>query len=237
MTYLKHYVPGFTAKRFTFSHFRDFMRFMTTKSPLLVYAEENSLKLGRRTSKEQKGEKFDDIAGLQFNVSDGTSKASIFEVPEGASFTYTVVKEQSTPSRPAAAAKTPAATPKPRAAKTTSKPKLIEPEPNVVLDEGSVRKWIKAQFVELSKADKLSGAEARRMTTEAHAQKTFGIRTPIFREVKTHANIEEQRRVGDKVKYWKETFKFNGKFYLIYKEWVVKLHADRFAAWLKKVQA
>ncbi|MCL2364138.1 MAG: NYN domain-containing protein [Defluviitaleaceae bacterium] len=247
MTYLKHYIPGFTSKRFNYPHFSNFMRFMLTGSPLTLYSVENSHKIARRDNVDTKGETLEDVEGLQFVTPDATRYASIFDIPVGSQFVYTVNRPQQNKNavpekKPAKPSLGTQAQPKPRTVKPTSKPKVVEAAPQpadtppIVMDEGSVRKWIKNQFMELSNEDKISSAEARRMTTEDYAQKTFGIRTPIFREIKSHSNLTEQRSVNGKVKYWKESFKYNGKFYLVYKEWVVTLHADRFAAWLVKVK-
>jgi hypothetical protein len=250
MTYLNHYVPGFKVNRFGYSRFSNFMRFMLTGSPLTLYAaEKNSHKIARRGTVGEKGEVLDDIQGLQFILPDSSRYNSLFDVPEGSSFTYTVT----TPEKPKAEPKTPktpktpkdapkATVRKPRAKKAkaavkkTTAPKIDPNVPPIVIDEGSVRKWIKTQFELLSKNDSLSMAEARRMTTPEYSAQAFGIRTPIFKEIETRSNLDAQRSVNGKVKYWKESFKYNGKFYLVYKEWVGNLHAERFAAWLQSVQ-
>ena len=100
--------------------------------------------------------------------------------------------------------------------------------------EGSVRKWIKAQFVRLSEENALAASEVRCLITAEYSQQTFGIKTPVFKELETRSNLAEQRQVGGKIKYWKEVFKYNGKSYLIYKEWNISLHKERFSAWIKK---
>jgi hypothetical protein len=246
MTYLKHYIPGITSKRFGYPHFSNFMRFVVTAGPLTIYAAENSHKISRRGEVGEKGEMLPDIAGLVFTASDGTRYNSLFDIPEGATFASAIEK----PAPKTAEKKTSESKrsePKPRAELQPKRrgrpPRALEkpaeeqtPAEPIVMDEGSVRKWIKTQFEELASGDKLSAAEARRMTNADYSAKTFGIRTPILREITTHSNLNEQRTVNGKTKYWKESFKFNGKFYLVYKEWVVNLHAERFNSWLSKVK-
>ncbi|MCL2202455.1 MAG: NYN domain-containing protein [Defluviitaleaceae bacterium] len=259
MTYLNHYVPGFKVNRFGFSRFSNFMRFMLTRSPLTLYVAENSHKIARRGTIGEKGEVIEDIAGLQFILPDASRYNSIFDVPEGSSFIHTITPQEKPTPKPLQPRTKAKSEPKPkpvsvRAKAAEAKPKLEKPKPvkespkprkarepkakpvpalpPIVIDEGSIRKWIKNQFEELSKENKLPSAEARRLTNEDYAQKTFGIRTPIFRAIETHSNLDEQRKVNGKTKYWKETFKFNGKFYLVYKEWVAALHTERFAAWI-----
>ncbi|MCL2187552.1 MAG: NYN domain-containing protein [Defluviitaleaceae bacterium] len=250
MTYLNHYIPEFKVNRFGFSRFSNFMRFMLTGSPLMLYAaEKNTLKISRRGDIAGKGEAIEDVQGLQFVLPNGDRYASIFEVPVGSSFIHTITPAETklapvkAKAKPAARKATPVKA-KPSAekekpvAEKTKKTVAAKAKPAVeipVIDEGSVRKWIKAQFEELSKDNKIPNAEARRLATADYSTKTFGIRTPIFREVKSKSNLTEQRTVNGKVKYWKETFKFNGKFYLVYKEWVSSLHTERFAAWLASV--
>jgi hypothetical protein len=118
----------------------------------------------------------------------------------------------------------------------TAEVKPVAEMPLVPTDGDSVRKWIKNEFLALSQNDKLTNAEARRLTTPEYCVKTFGIRTPIFKEIETRSNLDEQRTVKGKVKYWKESFKFKNKFYLVYKEWVSGLHTERFGVWLSSVK-
>ncbi|MCL2387308.1 MAG: NYN domain-containing protein [Defluviitaleaceae bacterium] len=105
------------------------------------------------------------------------------------------------------------------------------PAPEIIV-EGSIRKWIKARFEELSNADALPTSEVRKMTTPEYSVATFGVRNPILREIETRGNLTEQRTANGKIKYWKESFRFNGKTYLVYKEWAAGLHQERFVAWL-----
>ncbi|MCL2500352.1 MAG: NYN domain-containing protein [Defluviitaleaceae bacterium] len=245
MTYLNHYVPGFKVNRFGFSRFSNFMRFMLTGSPLSLYAaEKNSLKIAWRGTVGDKGEVIEDVQGLQFVLPDASRYNSIFNVPEGSSFVHTVtpeekpVPEKIKPTPKPTPVKKPRTT-KPKQAKEKPAPKKEAPvreTPPVVIDEGSMRKWVKSQFLTLSQEDGLTNAEAKRLTTPEYSLKTFGIRTPIFKEIETRSNLDAQRSVNGKIKYWKESFKYKGKYYLVYKEWVANLHTDRFATWLATVQ-
>ena len=114
--------------------------------------------------------------------------------------------------------------------------RATSPENEAKMDEGSLRKWIKSRFQALSEANAISPGEARLLATPEYSRKTFGIRTPIFREIESRSNLQEQRSVRGKVKYWKETFVYNGKHYLVYKDWVANLHRDRFSVWLTSVE-
>jgi len=147
------------------------------------------------------------------------------------------VKTEPTPKKEKPEVKKAKPEPAPKKAKTTrNKVKPVQEIPPVVIDEGSMRKWVKNQFLALSQEDKLANAEAKRLTTPEYSLKTFGIRTPVFKEIETRSNLDAQRSVNGKIKYWKESFKYKNKYYLIYKEWVAALHTDRFAVWLAAVQ-
>jgi hypothetical protein len=100
-------------------------------------------------------------------------------------------------------------------------------------DTTSVRKTIKAGFMTLSINEKLPTAECRRLCTQEYCQKTFGVKAPVFREIETKANLQEQRMINGKVRYWKDVFKFNNRMYLVFKEWSAHIHKDRFLKWLK----
>ena len=110
------------------------------------------------------------------------------------------------------------------------------PEIEIVMDEGSFRKWIKGRFSSMSSADLLSLSVARQLTTPEYSRSTFGIKTPILREIESRSNLQEQRSVNGKIKYWKESYMFNGKHYLVYKDWVASVHKDRFVKWLHGIE-
>jgi hypothetical protein len=146
----------------------------------------------------------------------------VFNVPHGESFIYKIL--------PAAE------TAKPKR-KPVAKPAAKTVEVPAVKELGvPVRKWIKDRVEELSEADAISPGEVRKLLTAEYALATFGVRNPILREIETRSNLTEQRTANGKIKYWKESFRFNGKTYLVYKEWVAGLHRERFAAWLETIK-
>jgi len=125
----------------------------------------------------------------------------------------------------------------PPAEETTA---ITSPEPvqepvDITVDANSLRRWIKNQFEGLAADDKITASEADLLTTAEYSKKTFGVRTPIFKEIESRSNLQEQRTVNGKAKYWKETFIFNGKHYLVYKDWVASQHKGRFVNWLKSL--
>jgi hypothetical protein len=228
-TYVDYYIPGFKISDYRFKRFNEFLSFLLTGSPYCLYAaESNIIKITRRSSIKNPKTQAEDKKGLVITTADGKKLKSVFDIPDNTSFTYSILP-------PEKSAKKPTRTRKPRASKAAAKQPLATPQAEpAVITEGSIRKWIKNSFGALSNENKLPPAEVRRMTTPEYTQKIFGIRTPVLREVVTRSNLQEQRTVNGKIKYWKDVYKFNGKSYLVYKEWNVALHRDRFAAWLGK---
>jgi len=228
MTYVNHYLPGFKVRQHGFKRFGEFVRFVLTGSPYCIYSvSDNVLLMSTRDVAKAAGGKIeDDVNGLLITSLDGSRYNSVFNVPANEPFVYSVSPPE-----------TPTKQEKPKTRKRRSKAVAEQsadtpPAEEIIVDEGSIRKWIKSQFEELSAEDALAPSEVRRLTTEEYCQKVFGIRTPIFREIETRSNLDEQRTVNGKVKYWKDSFKFKRRTYIIYKEWVVGLHKDRFVAWL-----
>ena len=213
VTYVNHYLPGFKVRRHGFKRFGEFIRFVLTGSPYCTYSvADNVLLMATRETATQAGGKFiEDVEGLLITTEDGSRYNSVFNLPIGEPFVYSVTPQKEVPQKPA---------------------KKPTKQTEIVVEEGSIRKWIKTQFELMSKENTLSLSETKRLSTPEYSQEKFGIRTPIFREIETRSNLTEQRTVGGKVKYWKESFKFNGRAYIIYKEWVAGLHKDRFVAWL-----
>jgi len=233
VTYMAHYLPGFKVTRHGFKRVGEFMRFMLTGSPYCVYSiADNVLLMAPRATAE--GSIMEDVKGLLIALPDGRRYNSVFNVPEGEQFVHTVspptnVEKVVAKRPPVTKPNTKSKTPK------SKEPAAVIPAVPVKHDitvEGSIRKWIKTQFEELADSDTLPMAEVRKMTTEEYSHSTFGVRIPIFREIETRSNLTEQRTANGKVKYWKESFRFNGRTYLIFKEWVASLHQDRFIAWL-----
>jgi uncharacterized LabA/DUF88 family protein len=243
--YVDYYVPGFKISQYKFKRFGEFVRFILTNSPFCLYAEEETiLRIARRGVEGISGNAMPDMTGVKIiQSSDGAIVKSLFNLPADAAFTYEIVNAVKIPQKRG---------PKPRAAAQTAEPAVM---PVIVLDktksipdnqndttdddysdgdEGSVRKWIKSQFMRLSLENALTAGEVRRLLTAEYSQKAFGIKTPILKESLTRSNLREQRLVNGKIKYWKEQFKFNGKTYLIYKEWIAALHRERFIVWVSK---
>ena len=245
-TYVVHYIPSFRVTRYNFSRFGEFMQFVLTGSPFCLYTiDESVCKITRRGAVKEGGSILEDVKGLVVTAEDGSRYGSIFSVPEDMAFIYTILSDPSVPEKKYKRKKTGSvaelestATPSPEPAILTTPPQQQEPqETEITMDEGSLRKWIKGRFQALSDTDALSSNEAQLLSTPEYSRATFGIRTPILREIETRSNLLEQRSVRGKVKYWKETFVYNGKHYLIYKDWVANLHKGRFIAWFKGVGA
>ena len=253
--YIAHYVPDFRVSRFKFTRFSEFVRFMLTGSPYCVYiVDESVYKIARRGTEIKNGVVLDDVKGLLITAEDGSRYGSVFAVPQDTPFIYAIAKEDAskagnkkadTPKR-AKRKKADAVQQKtkrnkkdaPKPAETAATPVVIappQPDIEITIDEGSFRKWVKGRFSTLADADAISPTEARQLMTPEYSRSTFGIKTPILREIESRSNLLEQRSVNGKVRYWKETYKFNGKHYLVYKDWVANLHKDRFVAWLKGI--
>jgi len=173
----------------------------------------------RATAQAVNGKIVSDVNGLLIVTPEGERYNSVFNVPVGVQFVYTLQKQE--PPKPKRGRK-PAQGKK---NKTVDTP----PEP-IVAEEDTIRKLVKGQFEELSRTNAISADEISQLLTLEYAKKTFGVRAPILREIDTQSSLREQRIVKGKVKYWKETFEFGGKKYLVYKEWA-NLHKDRFMAW------
>jgi len=249
-TYVVHYLPGFRVNRYKYAGFGKFMQFVLTGSPFCLYTiDESVCKIARRGS-VTKGTVLSDVKGLVVTAEDGSRYGSIFSVPEDMPFIYTIVSEPGTPDKKHKRGKSESVASK-NGRRKKAEPKVeqnvelkpeLEPvpepqEPGVVVNEGSLRRWIKAQFEALSEINALSASELKRLTTPEYSRSTFGVRAPILKEIEAHSNLAEQRTIGGKVKYWKETYVFNGKHYLVYKDWVANIHKGRFVSWLTGVKA
>ena len=262
--YVVHYIPDFRVTRFKFTRFAEFMRFMLTGSPYCLYTVSESVyKIARRGTVVNNDTVLEDTKGLLITAEDGSRYGSVFSVPAETPFIYTIAPEVTTKAdkkkpeqpeprkrgrrkkteivseaKPQNGRRGRKAVPKPE--ETAAAVVISQPEPQlqeieITMDEGSFRKWIKNRFQAMSDADTIPSNEARQLLTPDYSKKTFGIKTPILREIESRSNLLEQRSVNGKVKYWKETYKFNGKHYLVYKDWVANLHKDRFMAWLKSL--
>jgi len=221
---------------------------MLTGSPYCLYIiDESVYKIARRGTDINNGTVLEDTKGLFITTEDGSRFGSVFTMPPDTAFIYSVTKVEpenntTTPPKREKRKKQDKPPQKPRRIKNDTPksaeatPILIQtpqPEVEIVMDEGSFRKWIKNRFQLLSDEDLIVASEASLLTTPEYSRRTFGIKTPILREIETRSNLLEQRSVNGKVKYWKETFKYNDKHYLVYKDWVANIHKDRYAAWLR----
>ena len=289
--YISHYLPGFKVRKVGFRGIGEFMRFMLTGSQYCTYSvADNVVLMAPRTIAEAaNGKIVADVKGLLIVTPEGERYNSVFNVPMGTPFVYTVqkveankpkevkseakpeVKPQEEKPKEAAtketkpkevkpkAAKPKATAPKetkrevkPRTTRTQTKTKPLDaallqaappaeapaqaetPAPTVPAAEaGTFRGLVKSQFEALAATNKLSPKEAAQLATEDYSRKTFGVRAPILRELDPQRSLREQRLLDGKVKYWKEVFEFNGKQYLVFKEWV-NIHKKRFIAWSAK---
>jgi hypothetical protein len=285
MNYVNYYVSGFSVGMYNFTRFREFMRFITTASPYCIFQDGTILRVTRRGSVGTKGTLLEDSPGLIITLSDGSKLKSIFDIPDGRDFTYSLAepekakqaakkqqrkangKPKPAPAKPAAATpaeeaakpiETPAAPAlnalnakdEAEAAPVKRESPAVESDAPVIPgdadaqdaasgakgDSSPVRKLIKAGFMTLSLENKLPKAECKNLTSQEYCHATFGVKAPVLREIFTKSNLQEQRLINGKVRYWKEVFKFNNKMYLVFKEWSAAVHKDRFVAWLSKFE-
>ena len=223
--YISHYLPGFKVHSVGFRGIGEFMKFMLTGSRYCTYSVANNVVLmaPRVVAEAVNGKIVDDVKGLLIITSEDERYNSIFDVSPGTPFVYTIQKQTvvkpKKERKPAFVAKT--------------KNEDIQPEPKTVpspVEAGTVRKLVKNQFEEFSSTHSLPPEEIAKLCTREYALATFGVRAPILREIDNARNLREQRILNGKVKYWKEAFAFDGKQYLVYKEWA-NLHKNRFVAW------
>jgi len=228
MSYINHHLPGFKVQHHGFKGIGEFMRLVLTGSKYCTYSiYKNALLIAPRTVAEsEKGKIVEDVEGLLIATVDGERYNSVFNVPTGVAFVYTIspiIKEV-----------------KPKV-KAVSKPKALPkvmpkvPESSTENIDSSdkelnLRKLIKTHFQKLSAQSILTPADVRKLTTTAYGQKTFGVRAKVLLEITSRSNIADLRLINGKVRYWKEAFEFNGKRYLVFKEWA-HIHRERFLAW------
>jgi len=221
IVYMKHYLRGFKITDHGFKRIETFLKFVLTGSPYCLYTvDEMSFIALRRKVKDDTIA--DDVQSLSVTTPDGKRYSSIFDVPGNESFVYsysdskrprTVRGRGTTGSRDGRVGR-----------------KRIVATHNIDL-QVPLRGWAKAQFENLAQEDALSLTEARKLKEVAYSKETFGINVPCFLEIETSRNLDEQRTVNGKLRYWKEIFRFNGRTYLIYKDWIDNLHKDRFLNW------
>ena len=224
MTYIKHYLPSFKVQQHGFKRIGELMQFVLSGSGYCTYSvHDNVVLMAPRSVAAQAGGKIvNDVDGLLIVTPEGDRYNSVFNVPLGTPFVYSI--SQAKPKSPQK--QKPGRKPAPaKAAKVVS-----EVVPGVIPKEDTIRKLAETIFEELSRTNALPAAEIGRLTTLDHARKVLGVRAPIFIKLDAKSNVRELRLVKGKVKYWKEIFEFNGGKYLVFKEWA-NLHKDRLLAW------
>jgi len=223
--YISHYLPEFKVRSLRFKGIGEFMRFMLTGSEYCTYSVNDNVVLmaPRKAAEAVNGKIVADVNGLLIVTSENERFNSVFNVPEGTAFVYTVQKN---------------AVPKVQKP-TTKKPKATTNQQEAIISSSeeadSVRKLAKIKLVALSKENVLPADEVTRLTTRQHSLATFGVRAPILKEIDSNDDMRSQRLLNGKVKYWKEPFEFNGKQYLVFKEWT-NLHKERILAWCAQYQ-
>ena len=247
--YVEHYLPNFRIGQYGFKRFGEFMRFVVSASPYcLVISEGTVVRIARRDALRENGDVLmDDMPNLLFTLKDGSKVKSLFEIDQGVVFTYDLESkpEPSESPMPSEARESTELPRVPSDAVESGELPQVPPDSPVPHDDpvqlgqpkgtDSVRKWIKNTFTHLSREGKLAVKEVKQLLTPEYAQKTFGIRIPVLKELSARAQLREQRLVDGKIKYWKDEFVFNGKSYLIFKEWTDKQHRAKFEAWLARV--
>lgn len=230
--HVSHYLPDFKVTRHGFKRVSEFLAFILTGSPYCMHSmEDNVLLISPRST--VKGMILEDVKGVLITSEEGSKYNSVFSVPAGEPFVYKIAPPEKKATPPAKLGRKPGWS----VTNVTQIPIEKPEEPSSQSEEdikveGSIRKWIKTQFEALSEADALPPSEVRKLTTAKQSLMIFGVRTPVFREIETRSNLTAQRSTNGKVKYWKESFRFNNKTYLVYKEWVAGLHQERFLTWL-----
>ena len=247
MDYLSYYAPDFRLKNFGFRQLSVFVNLLTTNSPFCIaYEQKNVLLICPRET--AKGTVLEDIKGLEVTTESGATCDSVFKVPYPESFTYRIEKPESKPEKPdepRKAAKpekaekpgeTAGPPPPPAKKPLPEKPQAkAKPAPAPLVVEGGFRPWIKTRFEQLSKTDGLRKSEISLLLEADYSKEALGVRHPVLKEVHHKAGpatIESMRLADGKPKYWKETFEFGGRSYLVYKEWFEHLHQKKFMSWL-----
>ena len=230
--YIHHYLPNFKIGHYGFKGFAEFMRFLVSGSPYHLFISEGTvIKMAKRSYLLSDSHTvMEDMQDLHFTLTDGSTSPSLFDIDDGVSFTFNLIKTAIKPEQ------------KPKPKPRYQPPKLVAvsqdappSEPELVVNTISIRKFIKDSFTKLSEEDKLTAKEVKLLLTEDYSKKIFGIKVPVFKKLLVGKDLQEQRLIDGKVVYWKDEFKFKGKSYLIFKEWADKQHHRvRFETWLNE---
>lgn len=254
-TYIKHVIPYFNVRKLGFKGMQDFFRFLLTGSKYCLHILfGTTVHVTLRTSiQELDTEPIKDMDNILFVTSDNERYNSIFNIPTDTPFIHIQQSTQST-NAPTKSYSKPnkfqqktnnnnnklKTKPLDKAfsipSKDTQAPSIptenIKHESTITdtKDSASIRKIAKDYFHKLESTDTLTASEIELLQTLSYSQTTFGVRAPILRKVDLRRNIEDQRFINDKVRYWKDTFEYHGKKYLIFKEWA-NIHRDRLIKW------
>ena len=237
--YITHYLPNFRVKSFKFRGIAEFLRFILTGSDYCIYSvNDNVVLMGTRAMAEAAGGTVVvDVKGLLIATQDGERYNSVFNVPVGTPFVYSVTKDEVKPKRKYERR---AAKPATEPAQEIHEPAELEhseapietetPEVSDSPTKDDFRKAVKAHFEALSRTNALSIQTVRKLQKEKYPTDTFGVRAPILIKITAKSDIAALRLINGKVKYWKELFEFQGNKYLVFKEWV-SIHRARFNKW------
>ena len=214
-TYVDHYLPNFRIRHYGFKRFGEFMCFLLSGSPYcLIVSEGTVVRIVQRNIPHENI--VPDIEGVSFTLDNGSVVDSIFEIDDDIHFIFNTGRDNKKATK----------------AIINEAPKGEEEEAKEEQIE-TIRKWVKNSFTNLSQKNKLTAQELKKLSTANYSQKTFGVTVPVLKEIKSRANLREQRQENGRVKYWKEEFSFDGKSYFVFKEWTEKAHRSKFGAWLK----
>jgi len=208
--YVDHYLPNFRIRHYGFKRFGEFMCFLLSGSPYcLTVSEGTVVRIVQRDIPHENV--VPDIEGVSFTLDDGSVVNSIFDLEDDVHFIFNTGKDN----------------------KKAVKP-VVEEAPKKEPIE-TIRKWVKNSFAGLSQENKLTAQELKKLTTASYSQKAFGVTVPILKEIKSRANLREQRQENGRIKYWKDEFSFDEKSYFVFKEWTEKAHRGKFEEWLDKL--
>jgi hypothetical protein len=217
IAYMGHHLRGFKIMDNGFKRFDAFMAFLLTNSNYCLYSEDDNVFIAPR-KKVTSDDIYDDVDGLSITAKDGKRYTDFFEVPSNTEFTYSVSAKVK--KRPNLEEKTP----------NPGRLRIV-PTHNIEMD-APIRSWVKGKFEEFSEEDSLSLQMVSNLTNPAYCKEVLGINVPALIELQTGKSFDEQRSHNGKVLYWSDVFKFNGRTYFIFKEWVQNLHKVRFLNWV-----
>ena len=245
-TYVDHYMPNLRIRHYGFKRFSEFIRFLLTSSPYcLTVSEGTVVRIVQRDIPHENV--MPDIDGVSFTLTDGSVANSIFDLEDNVHFIFNTGKDTKKVTKPEETENLPdEIVYEEQEEKIEITEKITEEIPEELSEESpeeapeepieSIRKWVKNSFTKLSQDNNLTAKELKKLTAADYSQKTFGVTVPVLKEIKSRANLREQRQENGRVKYWKEEFSFDGKSYFVFKEWTEKAHRNKFGIWLEGVK-